>query len=259
MPIETGAYDTITMVERAAQIINEIFLSDEPIGVSEISQNLDLPKATVYRILNTLSQKELITKNPESDKYDLGLIFIRYGEKVKSKLNLKTLAQPFMESLSKAVGESVNLGILHDTSVLTIGSIEGESSVLVSKLVPVSPLHCSSMGKILLSERDDKEIMHYFQSNKVQKRTINTITSYEDFMKEREEIKLKKLSFDREEYEYGLTCIACPITNKNGKTIAAISISGPTSRLNYKGVDNIIHELKLHGSKISNQVKEALI
>lgn len=259
MSIETGAYDTITMVDRAVQIMNEIFLSEEPIGVSEIAQNLDLPKATVYRILNTLCQKNIIIKDPDSDKYELGLIFIEFGEKVKSKLSLKTISEPLMEKLSKSIGESVNLGILHERDVLSICSIEGESSVLISKLIPISPLHCSSMGKILLSEMDDNKIREYFKSNRIQKRTINTIIDYDTFIIEREKILKEKFSFDREEYEYGLTCISCPITNKDGIVVAALSISGPTSRLQYKGLDNIMKELKNSAVQISEQVKTAML
>lgn len=259
MAIEAGSYDTITMVDRAIQILNEIFLSEDSIGVSEIAQNLDLPKATVYRILNTLCQRNVVDKDPDSDKYNLGLVFIEYAEKVKSKLNLKTIAEPFMDKLSKSIGESVNLGVLYERDVLSICSIEGESSVLISKLIPISPLHCSSMGKILLAEMDERDIKDYFNSDRIKKRTINTIIDYDSFIIEREKIRRDRVSFDREEYEYGLTCISCPITNKDDIVVAALSISGPTSRLQYKGFDNIMKELKNNGIKISQQIKAAML
>ncbi|MCT4621835.1 MAG: IclR family transcriptional regulator [Marinisporobacter sp.] len=256
MAKEKSNYTTITMVERGLQIMNQLFLAEDAMGVTEISQKLDLPKATVYRILNTLQQKNFIKKDEKTDKYELGLIFIQYGEKVKSKLNLKTIAKPFMKNLAEAIGESVNLGIYHEGNVITIYSEEGESSVLVSKLIPVSPLYCSSMGKIFLSTMTKEKIKSYFDTNKIQERTMNTITKYEDFMKEREDILRDVLSYDNEEYEYGLTCIACPIKNKEENIIAALSISGPTSRLKFKEMDDLIKEIRKTVDAISEQIKK---
>lgn len=250
-----GNYDTITMVDRAILILQEVFSADGYIGVSEIAQNLDLPKATVYRILNTLYQRNFVEKDTETDKYKLGLIFIQYAEKVKSKLNIKTISEPVMKKLSQDVGETVNLGISHEGNVLNIFSIEGETSTLVSKLIPISPLYCASTGKIFLSQMSDEEIKNYFNSHEIHKRTVNTITKYEDFTKERERILKDKVAFDNEEYEYGLTCIASAITNTRGDTIAALSVSGPTSRLKVKGIDNIIEKLR----KVSNEISERLM
>lgn len=252
-----GNYDIITMVDRAVLILQEIFLANEYIGVSEISQNLDLPKATVYRILNTLYHRKIVEKNPETDKYKLGMIFIEYAEKIKSKLSLKTISEPFLKKLSQEVGETVNLGIRYEDNVLNICSIEGESSTLVSKLIPISPLNCSSTGKIFLAQMNDEELRNYFKSHELQKRTINTITRYEDFIIEREQIHKEKIAYDNEEYEYGLSCIACPITNKEKNIVAALSVSGPTTRLKFKGIDDTIDKIMKVGNLISQRLKEA--
>ncbi|WP_432663608.1 IclR family transcriptional regulator [Wukongibacter baidiensis] len=257
MTMNKGNYDTITMVDRAVLILEELFSADEYIGVSEIAQNLDLPKATVYRILNTFYQRNFVEKDNETDRYKLGLIFIQYAEKVKSKLSMKRISEPYMKKLSQDVGETVNLGISHEGNVLNIFSIEGETSALVSKLVPIAPLYCASTGKIFLSQMSDEEIKNYFNSHELEKRTINTIIKYEDFNKEKEQILREKVAFDKEEYEYGLTCMACPITNSKGDTVAALSVSGPTSRLKVKGIDNIIEELRKISKEISERLKEA--
>lgn len=144
-----------------------------------------------------------------------------------------------LKKLSHLVGETVNLGIKYGRNVLTVLSEEGESSALVSKLIPISPLHCSSIGKIFLSHLSDDELLEYFQSTSIEKRTNNTIMTYNDFLKVRETILKHNISYDNEEYEYGLTCIASPIRNVNNEIIAAVSISSPTTRLQYKGIEYI--------------------
>lgn len=252
MAIDEKNYDSVLMVDRAIQIIDTLFQSDTALGVSDISNYLDLPKATVYRILNTLNKRSIIEKN-DDDKYSLGIVFIKYGEKVKSGLDLRTIAVPFIKELSIITGEAVNIGIRNGDSVLTIDSAEGESSVLISKLIPISPLHCSSMGKLFMSYMSNEKVIEYFNVNNV-KRTINTIVDYNHFLIEKEKILCNNISFDNEEYEYGLGCISTPIFDCNHVIIAAISVSGPLSRLNIKGIS----EIELNLLKTANLITEKL-
>jgi DNA-binding IclR family transcriptional regulator len=93
------------------------------------------------------------------------------------------------------------------------------------------------MGKLFLLKFSDKELKDYFNSSKPEKRTVNSIGDLEDFLKLKKEIERDGVSYDREEYEYGLSCIAAPIYDNSKNIIAAISISGPTTRLRYKGAD----------------------
>jgi len=168
---------------------------------------------------------------------------IKYGEKVKYDFDLVEAAIFHMKNLAKEIGESVNLGIEHEGKVITLHSEKGEQSALVSKIVPVSNLHCSSMGKIVLAEKNSKELKNYF-SHDLEKRTINTIVELGGFLKEKDSIVKDFLSFDSEEYDYGLSCIATGLRDEDFKLIAMLSISGPSTRLQYKGIDKIIEKLK---------------
>lgn len=257
MTIDEKKYDSVLMVDRAIQIVNTLFQFDTALGVSDISKCLDLPKATVYRILNTLNKGNIIEKN-DNDKYSLGIVFIKYGEKVKSGLDLRTIAGPFIKELSLITGEAVNLGIRNGDSVLTIDSAEGEASVLISKLIPISPLHCSSMGKLFMAYMSDEKIIEYFNVNNV-KRTINTITEYNRFLIEKQKIIDSDISFDNEEYEYGLGCISSPIFDCNHVIAAAISVSGPLSRLNIKGRSKIESNLLKIAKMITEKLSLAMI
>jgi len=257
LAIDASNYDSILMVDRTIQIINTLFQSDTALGVSDISNYLDLPKATAYRILNTLKNGNIIEKN-DDDKYSLGIVFIKYGEKVKSGLDLRTIASPFIKELSLLTGEATNLGIINGDSVLTIDSAEGESSVLISKLIPISPLHCSSMGKLFMSYMSDEKTIKYFSVNNV-KRTIHTITNYDNFLIEKQKILDSNISFDNEEYEYGLGCVASPIFDCNNRLLAAISVSGPLSRLNIKGMSKIQLDLLNTAKMITEKLSLAKI
>jgi len=252
-------YDSIIMIERALNVIKMLSDAEGSAGVSEIADNLDLPKATVYRILNTLNKSGFAVKDPENDKYDLSIAFIEIGEKLKYRMDIEKISSGVMEELSKKIGETVNLGIFYEDEVLTVHSVQGESSILVSKLKATAPLYCSSSGKLYLSEMADSGAKEYFQREKILKRTINTITSYEEFLKEKEKILKEKIAYDREEFEYGLTCISCPVFGKGNEIKATLGISGPTSRLVYKDFDCLAEEIKLAAKDLSILVQRANI
>ena len=233
----------LKMVDRACKILDYLKEQDQPASISVLSKDLDLPKANVFRILYTLQHNGLIEKTLETDLYKLGSKFIQYGEKVKQDFSLVDACKPHMSKLAKQIGESVNLGIVYDKHILTIHSEEGERSSLVSKLVPVAEPYCSSMGKLYLSQLPDDVLKNYYTSQ-LETRTVNTITNYNVFKKQQTDILENNIAFDHEEYEYGLSCIAVPLHKTTGELVAMISISGPTTRLQFKGFDDIADKLK---------------
>lgn len=228
----------VAMVERASKIINYIYEKKTPVKIAEISSNLGIAKATVYRILYTLKKFGYIEQD-ENDEYLLGLAFVVYGSYIQSNLDIKKIAKPYMEKLADLSGESVNLGIYYKDSVVTIEDVKGEDFYLVSRLIPVSPLNCSSMGKLYLSDYSEEDLETYFKEEKFEKRTINSIIKIEEFREDRENILKTGLSYDIEEYEYGLTCIARGLRDENGNLLATISVSGPSTRLKFKGIEKI--------------------
>lgn len=249
-------YSYITMIERANLILEELYKSPVPLGISEISKNLDLPKATIYRILITLIKGGFVEKDSIGDKYKLGTIYIKYSDKVKSEMDIYTICKPFMEELAENVGETINLAIPYENNALNLRRVEGEATALVSKLIATAPLYCSSVGKVMLAHKSDKEIEDYFNNEKIDLRTINTIKNIDEFKVQKDFIIRNGYVFDDEEYDYGLFCIACPVFNIKNDVIAAISISGPKSRIQYKGVQKIIDELKIKVDEINKKVKE---
>jgi IclR family KDG regulon transcriptional repressor len=244
-----------TMTERTLEIIDYLYEATKPVGVSKIAADLSLPKATVFRILVTLEQWNFVRKNEDTDDYKLGLGLIKYGSKVASQTNLVDISKPFINRLSEKLSESVNLNIEYQGQSLNIYKSETDHSILVSKLTPISALNCSASGKIFLSRWDQETLKNYFKQKQFSDRTMNSITDYAEFLKELASITDSGIAFDNEEYEYGLFCIASPIRHKDS-IVAAISISGPKTRLEHKGFDDISKELKNVCSEISELISE---
>lgn len=240
----------ITILGRAFTIMEELLKSDKPLGVSELARLTGIPKANTFRIMKTL--EELKAVGPKEDGYILGSKMIELGAGAKHNDEFMLVAKPYLQKLSKTCEETVNLGIMFQDYVLFIHTELAEQRSLVASLPPVTPLYCCSVGKIFLAYQTNKELEHYFKVHHPIKRTINTRTTKEALLQESEKIRRDGIAHDHEEYDYGLSCIAAPIFL--GENLAAgISLSGPTSRLQYKGYAFLEKELKATAEALSKE------
>lgn len=240
----------ITILGRAFTIMEELLKSDKPLGVSELARLTGIPKANTFRIMKTL--EELKAVSPKEDGYILGSKMIELGAGAKQNDEFMLVAKPYLQKLSKTCEETVNLGIMFQDYVLFIHTELAEQRSLVASLPPVTPLYCCSVGKIFLAYQTNKELEHYFKVHHPIKRTINTRTTKEALLQESEKIRRDGIAHDHEEYDYGLSCIAAPIFL--GENLAAgISLSGPTSRLQYKGYAFLEKELKATAEALSKE------
>lgn len=240
----------ITILGRAFTIMEELLKSDKPLGVSELARLTGIPKANTFRIMKTL--EELKAVSPKEDGYILGSKMIELGAGAKHNDEFMLVAKPYLQKLSKTCEETVNLGIMFQDYVLFIHTELAEQRSLVASLPPVTPLYCCSVGKIFLAYQTNKELEYYFKVHHPIKRTINTRTTKEALLQESEKIRRDGIAHDHEEYDYGLSCIAAPIFL--GENLAAgISLSGPTSRLQYKGYAFLEKELKATAEALSKE------
>ncbi len=242
-----------TMVDRTGEILDYLYRADDAVGVSKLASDLDLPKATAFRILTTLEKWGIVEKQYDSDRYKLGMILIKYGAKVSAKLNLVELSAPIIDRFSKEIGESISLSVEHLGYSLTLYRSHNTNSILASRLIPMSSLNCSASGKIFLSIKTDAELRAYFDGTTFEKRTAESIIDADTYLDARKKIKETDIAFDNEEYEYGLTCISSPIRH-HGSIVAALSISGPKSRLELKGMETLKEKLQGSTEAISKLV-----
>ncbi len=234
-------------------------LADEKwVSLADISQKAMTSKSTAYRLLQTLVDLGYVQQDEETEKYGLTLKLFSLGTRTLSeKEDLLNAADYVMAKLSRLTGESINLGII-DTHELCVTYIHKYDSVYSlstnSTLGMRNPLHSTSLGKALLAWRDDKEIMDYLAEMPMEKLAPNTITDKLEFMEQLKQIRTSGFAEEVEESETGVRCIAAPIFNQLGKSIAAISISYPIFRFKEENKDKVIQELKSLCLEVSHQL-----
>ena len=220
----------IQSLVRAISILNS-FDNNEELGVTEISNLLGLHKSTAYNIITTLERYKYLEKNNITNKYRLGIELFRMGTKVKS--GLRRISLPYLERLVAQYKETVNLVIRDGDSVVYLEKIESPYSMRISTSVGGRlPVNATAVGKAILSGLPDLELLEAVDNLNFIKLTDHTICDRNRLLENIYKVRVTGFAEDIEELEVGLTCVAAPIFNYTGKTLAAMSISGPASRMN---------------------------
>lgn len=220
----------IQSVDRAIQVL-ELIGESGAMGVTELSRELGVHKATASRLAATLAEHGLLERDATSDRYRLGISLVYLAGAVMAELDLVAVSRPVVQSLAETTGETVNLGVLHGGAVVCVDQAAGASSVMsVSWIGRRTPLHCTSNGKILLSAMEEADIAAEL-SSPLEQRTPNTIVDPAALREDLDHCRTRGYATTREELEVGLNAVAAPVRRADGRIVAALSVAGPAFRL----------------------------
>jgi IclR family acetate operon transcriptional repressor len=217
---------------RALTIVNRLALADGGVSLTELAQQVGLSPSTAHRLLTTLEQERYVTFDAERRLWSVGMQAFMAGSAFLRSRNLVNIAKPHMRALMEESEETVNLAVQdHFTAVYLAQTECSQMMRAFARPGGRVPLHCSSVGKALLSAMKETEIakvLHNQGLPVITAKTIdNTNTLREDLRRTRE----RGYAVDDEEHAVGLRCIASTIHNENAEPVAAISISGPMVRI----------------------------
>jgi len=223
----------VQSIDRVFDILEMLSREPEGLKLTEISQKINLPTSTVFRLLSVLRDRNYIDKNEERNIYRLGLGFIELTSMHLMNLELKTESQPFLRRLSKTTGQVVFMGIIQDGLLVYIDKYEIENDPHKYCIIGQRhQLYCTALGKSLLIDYSDEEIRKLYYKKPFEVFTPKTITDVETLIEDIHLNHARGYSFDDEENKGGVICVAAPIYDYRGKIIAAISTSWDSQQRN---------------------------
>jgi DNA-binding IclR family transcriptional regulator len=200
-------------------------------GVTELAQVVDLPKATVYRILHTLEMDGLVQQNPENGKYHLGFQLVKLGLLALERINLREAALPFLEQLVKDYQETVDLAVFDDGEMFYLEVLESPQPVKISATTGRHlPAHCTASGKAYLAYASEKDLDAVVDAG-LEALTPHTICDPEALKEDLRLTRDRGYSVSQEEYERGISAVAAPVMDSSKQPIGVIAIAGPSYRL----------------------------
>lgn len=244
----------VQSIDRAVAILKCFSEKRKELKLSDISAELDLNKSTVHGIITTLKYHGLIDQDEETQKYRLGLYLIELGDIVSKSLDIRAITSPIIADVSKRLNETVHIGTLDDMEIVYIDKVESSQSMRIYTTIGArNPAYCTGVGKAMLAYLDEEKILSKLP-DKLEAITPKTITNKEDLLKDLAKIRENGYSFDDEENNKGLTCVAAPIFDYSGKVKYGISVSGPTIRMTDDKIKEAIKVVKEAAMEISQKL-----
>ncbi len=245
----------VKSVMKAFLLMEELDRAGE-LSIGDLSERLDMDKATVHRLINTVKDAGFVNQNPDNKKYSNSLKLLAMGNRVMEKSGVRHVARPYMEELSEKTGETINLGIRVGNKIIYVDKLESSSTIKVGLGIGVSvPSYCSGLGKAILAYTPKAELDEILNSISFERFTGSTITGKDQLLKELEIIRQNGYSTDDEEYVDGLVCFGAPIFDFHGNPAAAISVSCPKYRYDPDKHLSLYTGLAAHAAqKISKQM-----
>lgn len=240
-------------LQKALRILLHMGQNGPEMGVTQLASGLGLNKTTVHRLLNAMEKFNLIEKNPDGDRYRLGLGLHELGMKAVESRTLRTEAHRFLLELSRASRESVSLAVPGPGGVVCLDRADSRDTVITVS-TPIGsrfPAHCTAVAKAALAYLPEHEVDAILAGAPLTPYTAFTAKSIPEVKKNLREVAERGYAMDSQETERGLTGVAAPVRSREGRVIAAVGMAGPTPRFRGKELAQKIALTKEIAAKIS--------
>jgi IclR family KDG regulon transcriptional repressor len=224
-------------------------------GISELSVRLAMPKATVYRFLQTMKTLGYVRQEVDSERYGLSMRIFELGAKALQYPDLVEICKPHMQRLSESTGETVHLGMLIDSEIIYVHKVDSRHMLgMYSRVGRRAPLHCTAIGKVLLAWEKPERRTEILKGCDFKRFREKTITTREDFDVELERTLAQGFGQDREEFDDHIRCASIPIFDRMNQVVAGLSVSFPTFRYDTAREPELVAELRNASRDISRQL-----
>lgn len=234
--MKNGQHDTnpslVRSLDKALRVLGLLAQEREDIDLGSLAKQAGLPKSTLIRLLSTMRAHGVVQQNPKTRRYRLGWALVRLGQAAERQFDLPLVLHPFLEQLARETGETASLAVRTGEYAFYVD--QALSQNIIRGAPPTGAaldLHCTAVGKMLLSNLEESEVEQLIRECGLPQRTEKTITNTARLRKDLAITRSRGYAIDNEEAERGGRCIAAPIRDGNDRILAAISITAPTSRL----------------------------
>lgn len=234
----------VRAVTRVVDLL-ELFDSTHPARtVKDLVDGTGLPKTTVVRLCATLCARSVLTARPDGT-YSLGPEMLRWVRLAGRIWTPPQEVVDIMRELSHDTGETANLYVRQGTSRIVVAQCE--SSATVRSVIPIGvpyPLWAGAAGKVLLQAAPDL-------IETVAAESPHGPAAAEELRDAVEAARHRGYALAHGERELGASGLSFPVTDSQGRIVAALTIGGPTSRFTDDRMPNYISTTRTAAEKIS--------
>jgi DNA-binding IclR family transcriptional regulator len=240
-------------IDRAAQLLTLVLEAERPRALGELAGDLELPKSTASRLLGALERQGLVEQRGRRGRFSPGPVLIRFAHRGAADRHLAELAEPHLATLGALSGETINLAVPGALGVEHIAQVESTHFLGTGQWVGRRvPYHATAVGKVLVAfgAADLPDV------DALEPLTPATIVDKGALAAALRNARVEQCAEAIDELETGLASLAAPILGSDGDALAALSISGPSARLDRDRRDDLRPQLINEARALSTRLGE---
>lgn len=239
-------------VGKALEILDDVAAFGRPVRFNDLLAQSKHPKATLYRLMQTLTNQGMLDYNPDHQTYAPGVRLVRLAHSAWQQSSLAPIAKPAIDRLSQELGQTIHLAQLDNGQVLYVDKRDANRPIeMFSQAGKVGPGYCTGVGKAMLAYLDEDTQAKALAQQAFYPFTENTITESAKLEEELAEIRKSGVSFDREEHEPNIICVAVPILAQSNRVLGGLSITSSTNRTSIDEMKNYAPQMKIAAKEIA--------
>ncbi|PRY94596.1 IclR family transcriptional regulator [Hasllibacter halocynthiae] len=224
-------------VGKALDVLEEVAAFGRPVRFAELQARSALPKATLYRLVQTLAGQGMLILDPETGRYAMGRRLVRLAHVAWSQASLAPVARPHVERLAHETGRTVHLAELEGGHVLYLDKHAPEAAPdTYSAAGRIGPAYCTGVGKAMLAHLPEDALAEALAEQSFKRHTPATLTDEAALRADLAAIRRRGHAFDAEEHEPGVVCVAMPVLSGGGHVLGALSVTGHGTRAGLGGM-----------------------
>lgn len=244
---------TLHTLQKGLALLETLEAAGSGLTLTELARRLDESQTVVFRLLKTFEERGYVQQEPATKRYSLGLRVWEMGATVARRTGLVEVARPVIRWLTGVTGETSALVVLRDADVLYVDIAEGSEPLRVyAEVGQRAPAYATASGKAMLAHHAGA--LPQVLERGLKRLTPSTVTSVAELERRLAEVRRTGLSVNQGERRDDIAAVAAPIFDAQGDCVAAVSLSGPRSRVSGEALD----ELKRHVRKAAEEISSKL-
>lgn len=232
-------------VGKALGVLDLVAAQHEPVRFAELQRVSSLPKATLYRLVQTLVMEGMLVQSPETGTYSLGVRLVRLAHAAWRQASIAPIARPYLDALARETGLTVDLAQLDYGHVLYVDRRDPRTpDAMFSDAGKVAPAYCTGVGKAMLAYLDADQLDHVLAMQSFHRFTPTTLTSETVLRQSLQRVRERGYALNREEFQGGIVGVAVPVLSAEDRVLGAVSVTGPTQKTDLKILEMWVPRLR---------------
>ena len=239
-------------LERGLQLLLAFGEQHRELTFAELHRLVDMPKATAYRVVQTLEYMGFLERNTRTNTFSLGMNVLRLGFEYIASLDVAQVGQPVIEQLRDVSQCSSHLAIRDGRDIIYIARVSAAGSRINQVSIGTRlPVHCTSLGRMLLTDISRADFEQLFPHERLPGNTPGQIHDREALWQMVQQDKARGYVIGESFFRHGISSIVYPVYDRSGRVAAVVSILVPSEEIPQTDRERLQNDVRMAADKIS--------